>query len=313
MNKIIAQTGGIGDLILLLDTIDKIEQKVGECSIFTNHEDVFRYYTGRNSFSFDSLKELTDKSPEYLFMLNTFSQVLIAPKDDELYQINKDFIKKYNLEHYLRVHPFKDGISSELMLERGYKRHTLPQAMLGFEEGYVLKRPENSFTWFDNYITIHDGVSTMHEGKLSRATKTWDINFWNELCDLIRENYPDKKIIQLGSSTSRKIKNADYRFLDSFPIKQTFDILANSQLHIDGDSGLVHAARSFGVKSIVMFGPTPASYFGYDENINIQGSCSPCWWKTDTWLKQCVRNYKVPMCMNDIYPSDIFEHVKGIL
>jgi len=316
MDKAIIQSGGIGDLIILVGAIRKLRETIKDCEVFVTFPDVYKFYTGetvRNTLEIET--ELKGKvDPKNIIFLNTFGYVFSKGSDhaiDPIKEYNHTFIKKFRLEHYLSVHPYKDGIAADLLMNRGFQRHTLPYEMLGLEDcSTPIIKPTRLNNWFGKYITIHDGVSTLNEGQVVRATKTWDLTSWADLVKMLKIKFPEHKIIQLGGSVSRRIKGVDYCFVGSFSIEDTFKILAHSDLHIDGDSGLVHAAYTFGVKSVVMFGPTPAKFFGYPENINIQSPfCSPCWWKNDTWLKDCPMAYSVPLCMNSIYPSVVMERI----
>jgi hypothetical protein len=83
-------------------------------------------------------------------------------------------------------------------------------------------------------------------------------------------------------------------------------VLKHSRFHIDIESGLVHLARCFGVRSCVLFGPTPADYFGYPDNVNLRpAECGGCWWINQTWMDQCPRGLSEAICMTGHDPERV--------
>ncbi len=312
MNPRALLSGGIGDVIVSIGIFNKLKERVPNLEAVTYHPHVYKFFQGELS----DTPNPNNPCENVHFYMNHFG-MLVNPHPDllDFKRVNQEFIDHHKLQHYVNLHPLKDGISADIMGDKGFNRETLPAAMFGLSNvPFVRSRPE-SLGWFkEKYITVHDGFGAPLTLNISRATKTWDITHWNYLVTKIKEQYPEYKIIQIGGELSRRIKACDYRFLDSFSIDESFKILAHSSLHIDTDSGLVHAAHAFGVKSVVMFGSTPANYFGYKENINIQSPiCKPCWWSTDTWVQECPRGYKVPSCMNAIFPDKVFSAVQHAL
>lgn len=317
-------TGGIGDNILNFGLLNALRAKLGKVDFYTDQPETYQFYYGESPKG-GSL-EFLGRGMDSGIMINSFASVIngpiymgkylgafLLPKDGpilDIYKTNQNFIREYKMEGWLKIHPFEDGVAAQEMSEKGFKRWTLPAEMLGFKDvPFIQHRPNPiSYMILGDYITVHDGVGIYHAGKVTRATKTWDMTHWKKLISQIRTVWSGK-IVQIGSATSRKIEGVDFMFIGE--LKDSFKLLAHSRLHIDGDSGMVHAARSFGVKSIVMFGPTPANYFGYPENVNLESQvCNPCFWSTDTWLAKCPKNYTSPICMNAILPSTVFQAVK---
>lgn len=222
---------------------------------------------------------------------------------------NNHFIQTHDLSSYISVHPHDDGEAADQLMELGLNRLTAPQAMMGYQPMPMVEKKIRPLKfWHKDYITIHLGVGENHVGLVERSTKSWDMTYAAQFVSLVKKNHPNLGVVQLGSTlTSQKIPGVDTCFL-GLNIDQSFQVLAGSRMHIDGDSGLVHAATTFGVKCIVLFGPTPAKYFGHQQNMNMNLDlpCSGCWWSTDTWVAQCPAGYPVPKCMNGIFPGQVY-------
>jgi ADP-heptose:LPS heptosyltransferase len=76
----------------------------------------------------------------------------------------------------------------------------------------------------------------------------------------------------------------------------------------------VHIAASLGTKSIVLFGPTDAHYYGYPPNLNIYfEGCNNCWLKTGNWITTCMLGDAVPRCMNSIGIEEVLAAVSATL
>jgi SAM-dependent methyltransferase len=90
-------------------------------------------------------------------------------------------------------------------------------------------------------------------------------------------------------------------------------IIKNGECHIDTEGGLVHLARAVNRRSVVLFGPTPAEVFGYDQNVNLSSSsCNDCWWITNDWLGKCPRDTTGPECMTEHSPATILDAVNRV-
>ena len=164
------------------------------------------------------------------------------------------------------------------------------------------------------YLTIHDGYDVQYHARVSgSSTKQWPISYWNELVRLIKEQYPQIKLTQVGSKTGREITGVDECKLNQTTITECFNILRGSSLHIDGDSGLVHAATRMNTPCVVIFGPTPDYFYSYPQNINLRSSrCKEaCYWTKPEWMNKCPIGFSYPKCMSDITPDQVMEKIKS--
>lgn len=153
------------------------------------------------------------------------------------------------------------------------------------------------------YVTIHNGDD------VARGSKCWTTSHWKVLTKMLQgEGYA---VIQLGRKGDEVVKGAD-NLVGKLPIKSSATIIKDAEFHIDTESGLVHIANAVKTKSIVLFGPTPISFFGYKDNINIQtpSECNNCWWTHGFWWRKCPKTQDTPsQCMTSITPSLVMDAV----
>ena len=151
----------------------------------------------------------------------------------------------------------------------------------------------------EEYITIHNGAD------VSRQTKCWVTSYWIKVVAYLKEK--GYKVIQLGGRFEEYVEGA-IDMTSKTSLTQASAIISKAKFHIDTEGGLVHIARAVNTRSIVMFAPTPVSFFGYDCNINIASpvDCIGCWWTTDFWWRECPKKYELPAkCMKKLTPKMI--------
>lgn len=163
----------------------------------------------------------------------------------------------------------------------------------------------------NKYITINYGNAVSKNVK-NQIAKQWPLDYFEKLILLLKKQYPNYEIVQLGGADAVSVKGTDRIFLgQNFEVVKY--ILAYSKLHIDIEGGLVHLATQLGTKCVVLFGPTQKDYFGYDENINIKrGRCHDCYGMCMD-INRCVRDMDKPECMYSITPKMVFKEVTNYL
>lgn len=161
------------------------------------------------------------------------------------------------------------------------------------------------------YITIQRGATP--NSFLKESPKLWPIEHYEELIRLLKIIYPEKKIVQLGEETnSEKLDHVDIELLGKTSWEQLGSLLQHAWLHIDGECGMVHFRKALsGGCSVVLFGPTPMEFYGYDGNINIRSDGCPQWCArlTNAWLERCARGFEKPPCMAKITPGMVLGRI----
>jgi ADP-heptose:LPS heptosyltransferase len=310
-------TGGVGDIIISTDAI-KFLQKRFNLVVYTYHVEAFKYFYRDPISVFKEMPDYTWKLEFNTFVkfhqMNYFHGFLIKNHDNLCLQ-QQDFLKKHpRLETILKSHFNKFFLIAYFAKEMGQNRWSFPLYSLGYEEPLKYEFLPNNIP--EKYITVHDGFDVYNASIVSgRATKTWKWEHWNSLVKMLKKKYPDYKIIQLGSKTSREIDGVDSCLINKTSISECFDILSKSALHIDGDSGLVHGATRMEVPCIVLWGPTPVDFYGYSQNINLKSSVckEACYGVKDNWNDKCPIGYMSPKCMDEISPEQVFQAAESIL
>lgn len=231
-------------------------------------------------------------------------------------------MKKYRVEHSKMFSFGGDmgGQSAELSILNGQKRINQPDIynVFGMDENFIcplrIERSDvlNAIDDDSIFITIHRGCDANHS---SYSTKLWPQEYYEVLVKLIKKTYPNISIIQLGINDERcpKIEGIDFSLVGKTTIKELMYVLSKSNLHIDGEGGMVHLRHAVhGGKTIVLFGPTSPKFFGYEENENIKGTgCKiSCEWVTRNWQDKCIRGGKMAHCMYSITPEFVMRKVK---
>lgn len=164
---------------------------------------------------------------------------------------------------------------------------------------------------FTRYITLTYGWCKDVVLKGKTIDKVWPLEYYQELVFLLKQRYPQYRLIQVGAKDNKKIIGVDDYAL-GYDLEISKYILKNAILHIDCEGGLVHLATQLGTKCAVMFGPTHVSYYGYKENINISvGGCCEC--RHLVRGHECMRKLDKPECMYNILPEITFESIKKYL
>jgi len=230
------------------------------------------------------------------------------------------------IEGFVTHHPRLDGVWARMLQGNGHAMNYLDG--IGQLSGFPIDRHTRPFLTLDPghrgpvsialerrpYITVHDGFDNRQAPAAGRASKCWPLEHWQALVALLRAAHPDYFIVQLGAGKSRPIAGVDACLIDKTTLAETAWILKDAALHVDTDSGLAHLAYALHTPAVVLFGPTPARYFGHDPNTNVAvGPCSDCWWSTPDWLAKCPRGLATPACMQAITPALIEAKARDVL
>lgn len=305
-------TGGIGDVICNIDTISYLQDRF-EIAVHTKHLEAFKFFYKREVPSFEVMPPYSwhlemDNYCKFITKEN-FHGFLIKDHENLFLQQQAMFKLNPKINFITNDEKRRYFLISSLAKDLDRDKRSFPLLTLGYED--ILEFKLSPKVESQKYITIHDGIDSS-QNISGRATKQWKWSHWNTLIKHIKLTYPEYKIIQLGSKSSREIDGIDESLIGETTLTEAFHLLSMSKLHIDGDSGLVHAASRMQVPCVVLWGPTPIEYYGYPQNINLKSSvCSKaCYGLQPNWNDKCVLGFSSPKCMDEILPEQVMKAVE---
>jgi len=331
-------TGGIGDYIQATRTVRGLIRKFQPTytEIYTHPYTVGTPNTSTNAFGiFDNMvkvSQVTDiKNHETLHRtsirlapyydiwadLRYISKLYLSEKAKKQLTARSIFPKNNCGSDYLGNHPARwwhynflannnelGKLGKNLMELRDLSLGitTTPNNMTISINDAHIKQAQELTSNFDQFICIHHGAHPKCQ------TKLWKTSHWEELVEAINQEIKIP-VVQIGTSIEDTIRGV-INLLGQTTLQSAAIIAASASAYINIEGGIIHARRAITTDpAIVLFGATPITAFGYDENINISADvCEPCWWITPQWGTTCPReiNYK---CMRAITPKRVFDAV----
>ena len=275
-----------------------VDDCIYDLSIFINNLPSINYC------NYEKLKRFSQKLYEYILDFKNFQNRYYFPY---FYHLNSYNIALANNQHRLQLaDPY------------GYLE-------IGKEFDCPIPYPENEneiLKNFDlsgkNFITINRGVDKNNYN--AESTKMWALSRFDELVRLIKLNYNDVVLVQVGASTNkcRNIGNIDINLVGKTNLEDIKVLIKNSILHIDCEGGFAHLRNALKAShpAVVIFGPTNPDLYAYDSNINIynKGACSICCdWVYEDWQNCCLRGEKNPPCTFSVSCEQVYKEVDKYL
>ena len=273
--------------------------------------------------------------------INELSRDKISKKFPSILKIIGNIkTNQHPLEKYIKTRPFSEGILSDAVTVMGLSRATYLNNIAGIANNFDTvnivasnnrKNIINGASLLNidiepaavskfnlqgvKFITVHDGWDENTKTKTGSATKSYPPRKWQELVSLLKHEFPDYAVVQLGGlGNGSDIEGIGLNLRGKTTLKEAASLLAASSLHIDADSGLLHIAVSLGTPCAVLFGPTNAEYCSYSLFANYTAVtprlCGNCWWSSDGWMEACPRGLDAPECMYSIEPADVINAIK---
>jgi hypothetical protein len=165
---------------------------------------------------------------------------------------------------------------------------------------YLSQAEKEAELWADLYVAVQSSSTTYWT-----PNKNWVPGRMQSVVnELIRSG---NKVVQLGVEDDEALEGVvDLR--GKTTLRQGAAILANVQLFIGLEGGLVHMARAVGTTSVVIYtGYTTPEETGYPENINLRSSTAgaSCWSRVP--CQHCQES------ADAIQVQDVMEEAKFIL
>lgn len=204
-----------------------------------------------------------------------------------------------------------------------YLRYAIPDATDKDlrEEQFTLKPKPIRQLGTADYITLQPGA-----GNSKTPWKTWPDRSWMALIRLLAQAYPKTQLLVLGDETEQHMNRV---FGDISPNVQALagqttleelpGLIAGAQLHIGGDSAMLHVAGCVGTKTVTICGGSDPEIFGWHKINDVKHllvkhtiSCHPCY----RWIlpnrSRVEDASKCPdfKCIRSIEPAEVMTAIK---
>ena len=166
------------------------------------------------------------------------------------------------------------------------------------------------------FITFSNETGNMSS---DTSVRLWPADYYEKLFQKIHSEFPDYKIVQLGTRGPDDIPGVDVNLVGKTSFGEMLALLKMSRLFIGAESGMVHLRHAIsGGVSVVLFGPTPVDLYGYPENINIRSNACACRYCDGMvgrhWETFCAKTESpIAVCMRAITVKNVFAAVKNVL
>jgi ADP-heptose:LPS heptosyltransferase len=162
------------------------------------------------------------------------------------------------------------------------------------------------------YIVLQTGAGR-HFEKIKQDTRQWPASSYETLVGLYKKRFPDDVIVQVGQITQTPISNVDQDLRGKTTFDELLCLLANAALQVSQEGGMA-ILRHFlgGGKSVVLFGPTDETFFGFKENINLSArKCAGCCeWIVKDWMAKCPKTGQDSLCMRNLPPETVMKEIE---
>lgn len=151
----------------------------------------------------------------------------------------------------------------------------------------------------------------------TRETKMWPLSFYGRLSHLLKEKYPQTKIIiplgpgdQKIKSEIQKSMHPDCEFLQG-PLSQLPLVLNGSKQYIGNDTGLKHICVALGVPTYTLFGPEPPTeWHPYSRKNHPLYFREPLECRTRTAHYCGLNTCDSMICLNEFKPENLLEKIQ---
>ncbi len=331
--------GGLGDLLLATNYIHRVRQYLCDADfdykICYHSQPLLRAFCTSLPGVVEAGTKLDKMSGALKVELNRFPRTIAGDKET-LSRYSPRLGRLLRAWDNFRTHnrkffdfmPQMDGLGNKYTQILGAKR--ISQAdiggVLGMDETYLAPisypAPESEKKILDKlglsatapFITLQRGQGLVI--KTATNNKLWPVDYYNDLIRLIRHQWPQYTLVQLG--TNREGFNEDFAGVDvnlrgKTSLEEIKVVLRYAALHIDCEGGLVHLRHALHAgPSVVLFGPTSPEVYGYKENLNLRSTACkyPCEWVTNDWVSRCARRGNKNCCMKELMPQFVFAQMQ---
>ena len=258
-------------------------------------------------YLFDTIKSIRKEKYDIIFSLSRTLRLYLL---SYLGGAKKVGVRKYFNKSWVEEYFYS---AKELI-----KDIELPESLTLSSDPQKVEEIKN---WMREYPKPHIILNAGAYYSGNRTGRTWNIEKWKELSEKLLQTYGGTIFVN-GSSIERsehlKLENERVHILSgNYSIEDSSIILSLADLVISGDSGPLHIASAFGVKTLAILGSTsPDKIKPYGANgyyIEPVFSCKYCWekkcklQKADEKYPPCIESITVDMVMDKIRECELLK------
>lgn len=144
-------------------------------------------------------------------------------------------------------------------------------------------------------LEIQKFITIQRPNCINNSTLSVPDSILENAISLLKTQFNNLKVVQVGmdyDASCSVLKGVDAYLVGKTSWEDVKILLNNALYHVDIDSDLVHLRKALkSGPSIVLFGPTPVEFWGYNDNINISSEgCHNCMELTDNWRMKCLNH-----------------------
>jgi ADP-heptose:LPS heptosyltransferase len=328
-------SGGIGDCLVLTHCSNVIRNYLPVEYIAVGFESSCVNEVFSGSKIVDDFCELDSESRDLLFAIATtfdifdlvidvrYAAIPFFPPLSRVSEITRQVISE-NSKKWYRYNAFDWPHSNHLFAKKaislGLNAYSLFSDSIGITDTKtpVLDIEPNLFDGLES-ITISGKllvcIGVGSDVKMSTvnglSTKTLPIDKIIEIVSLL--NSRGFHTVQLGAAHEPLVEGVKTDFRGRLTIRQSASVLKLALCYIGPEGGLVHLAKAVNTPSVVYFGSTPLSFFGYSGNVNLSSnSCNGCWWTKREWMIRCINIDAPNICMHSLKEITVIESVEEL-
>lgn len=317
----IVNQDGMGDVILDLPLICKLKRDLKDnvfIGYFSKYGELFNFAGLVDLKSNENVckgYDLVLERSHSTFVLE-WNEKRITEKSSQLAQFckkmlefQKDFSTKNNYRRIYDYAAFMGIHRTEISDPTGILGIGRNDELLFGWDGSVFNVLDKYGLVGKKYITINRDIEAKREGE---HPKLWPKEYYTHLCKLIKMQFPDVLLVQIGAmDRDGCIEGIDLDLLGKTSINELKIVLKYSLLNISSEGGTVHLKHALYGKSVVVFGPTDENYFGYEQDFRFASrTCvGPCNYISNGWMKKCVKGFDKSECMSNVSADMVFSGI----
>jgi len=314
---LIIKFGAIGDIVHSSVIATSIKRSYPDCEV--------HFLTTQHFKNFVSLLTHVDKVQVWDTTLKKSKKYFFK----RVYELSKErydivFNLTRSLRHYLISYlMFPKRVANKMKVKgvswveeyflnakRFFKDVKLPERLyMNADRDSVLKVQDDMKQYPRPFVVISPGG----EGDNNRQGRTWGLNNWNALIELLK---PFGGTVFVIGASSEKEKHSSLSgaeiFSGKYSLSESSAMLSEADLVISGDSGPAHISAAYGVKTLVLLGSTSVDKikpFGYNGwAVSSPNQCNSCWKKKCKFFDK--GHSGVTPCMDAISPDLVIQTIK---